>query len=406
MPRLTLIEFRRGTAAAWTLANPVLADGEPGFEDDTNKMKVGDGSTDWNTLPYISGAGVGPTGPTGPTGATGTAGTNGVTGATGATGGTGPTGSTGATGATGTAGTDGVTGPTGPTGSTGATGATGTAGTDGVTGPTGATGADGAAGPTGPTGATGANGATGSTGATGATGPTGPTGATGPANFATNAIVLGAAAADGVASTVMRSDDTIAAFDATNPAAEAFGDSAVVGTAAFAARRDHKHAMPADPVTSAAMVAALGGVAWTTVVKGGDTSVSSNTVVAADPNLVFTAVNGAVYEVQILMVYVSPVGAGTPDMKVAVGEDSVVRGAFNCLGSLTTADAAQANNLNSQQNATPLAFGTAATNRIAFLQGTHNGAGGTFSVLWAQNTSGTNATTVKAGSLLRYRRIL
>ncbi len=57
MPRLTLIELRRGTAAAWTLANPVLANGEPGFEDDTNKMKVGDGVTAWNLLPYISGGG-------------------------------------------------------------------------------------------------------------------------------------------------------------------------------------------------------------------------------------------------------------------------------------------------------------------------------------------------------------
>jgi hypothetical protein len=65
--------------------------------------------------------------------------------------------------------------------------------------------------------------------------------------FATNAVVLGSAAVAGAASTVMRSNDTIAAFDATVPSTQAFGDAAAVGTAAFAARRDHKHAMPAAP---------------------------------------------------------------------------------------------------------------------------------------------------------------
>jgi hypothetical protein len=64
-------------------------------------------------------------------------------------------------------------------------------------------------------------------------------------SFATPAIVLGSAAAAGAASTVSRSDGTIAAFDATAPSTQAFGDAAAVGTAAFAARRDHKHAMPA-----------------------------------------------------------------------------------------------------------------------------------------------------------------
>lgn len=68
------------------------------------------------------------------------------------------------------------------------------------------------------------------------------------ASFATPTVALGSAAAAGAASTVIRSDSTIAAFDATNPSTQAFADAAVVGTAAFAARRDHKHAMPSVPV--------------------------------------------------------------------------------------------------------------------------------------------------------------
>ena len=39
-------------------------------------------------------------------------------------------------------------------------------------------------------------------------------------------------------------------FDATSPSTQAFADAAAVGTATVTARRDHKHAMMADPVTA------------------------------------------------------------------------------------------------------------------------------------------------------------
>jgi hypothetical protein len=55
MPRDDLIQDRRGTAAAWTSANPVLEVGEEGFEIDTFRGKTGDGTTAWNALPYTSG---------------------------------------------------------------------------------------------------------------------------------------------------------------------------------------------------------------------------------------------------------------------------------------------------------------------------------------------------------------
>lgn len=50
---MTTIKLRRGTAAEWTAANPVLADGEPGFERDTNQFKIGNGSTAWSSLEYF-----------------------------------------------------------------------------------------------------------------------------------------------------------------------------------------------------------------------------------------------------------------------------------------------------------------------------------------------------------------
>ena len=46
------IQLRNDTAANWISANPTLARGEVGVEIDTNKMKIGTGSTTWTNLPY------------------------------------------------------------------------------------------------------------------------------------------------------------------------------------------------------------------------------------------------------------------------------------------------------------------------------------------------------------------
>ena len=46
------IQLRNDTASAWTAANPILAEGEIGIENDTKFIKVGDGTTAWNNLEY------------------------------------------------------------------------------------------------------------------------------------------------------------------------------------------------------------------------------------------------------------------------------------------------------------------------------------------------------------------
>jgi hypothetical protein len=48
------IQLRRDTAANWTSSAAVLAQGEAGFETDTGKVKFGDGTTAWASLPYFS----------------------------------------------------------------------------------------------------------------------------------------------------------------------------------------------------------------------------------------------------------------------------------------------------------------------------------------------------------------
>ncbi len=47
------MQQRRGTAAQWASANPVLAAGELGWESDTNKFKMGDGVNQWDDLDYF-----------------------------------------------------------------------------------------------------------------------------------------------------------------------------------------------------------------------------------------------------------------------------------------------------------------------------------------------------------------
>lgn len=51
----TTIQTRRGTAAQAATANPVLAVGEAGRETDTGRLKFGDGTTAWKSLPYAPG---------------------------------------------------------------------------------------------------------------------------------------------------------------------------------------------------------------------------------------------------------------------------------------------------------------------------------------------------------------
>lgn len=145
------IQHRRGTSTEWTTANPLLSVGEVGYETDTGKFKVGNGTSFWSSLPYSSGP-TGPTGPT-PTVAVGTT-TTSVAGANatvvnsgtstaavfnftiprGSTGPTGPIGETGPTGPIGDTGPTGPIGETGPTGPIGDTGPTGPQGPQGLTG--------------------------------------------------------------------------------------------------------------------------------------------------------------------------------------------------------------------------------------------------------------------------------
>jgi hypothetical protein len=53
MPRKNNIQIRKGTSSDWNSVNPLLASGEPGFETDSNRLKIGIG-LNWDDTKYIS----------------------------------------------------------------------------------------------------------------------------------------------------------------------------------------------------------------------------------------------------------------------------------------------------------------------------------------------------------------
>src|SRR3954470_2999227 len=58
--------YRKGTTVSdlakyrtkkeWESKNPILFANEPGFEEDTGKLKIGDGTKRWNSLAYVDAA--------------------------------------------------------------------------------------------------------------------------------------------------------------------------------------------------------------------------------------------------------------------------------------------------------------------------------------------------------------
>jgi len=48
------LQIRRGTASNWTSSIPTLESGEIGYETDTGNFKIGDGTTGWTSLGYVS----------------------------------------------------------------------------------------------------------------------------------------------------------------------------------------------------------------------------------------------------------------------------------------------------------------------------------------------------------------
>jgi hypothetical protein len=169
---------------------------------------------------------------------------------------------------------------------------------------------------------------------------------------------------------------------------------------------------PASRKATIAELFALGatvGVTWNAVVAASDQDISSQTTPQNDSELFFSLTAAKLYAFDLDLVYSSPVGAGTPDLKFAFAGPATLTGQWSIDMWLTTADAAGTISQSTALTTTGT-IGTAATPRMAHIIGwcysTGGGSGSSGLILqWSQNTSGANATRRHAGSTLRYRQV-
>lgn len=116
----------------------------------------------------------------------------------------------------------------------------------------------------------------------------------GGATFAAPALTLGTSNVAGAAATVLATDSTILAFDATAPTTQALGDAAAAGSATVTARRDHKHAMPSATATASGLTMATAKMLGRATVGTGAleeiaTTGTGSAVLATSPALVTPA---------------------------------------------------------------------------------------------------------------------
>lgn len=49
-----VVQTRNDSGTNWTASNPILRKGEMGYDSSLRKFKIGDGTTAWNDLPYVT----------------------------------------------------------------------------------------------------------------------------------------------------------------------------------------------------------------------------------------------------------------------------------------------------------------------------------------------------------------
>lgn len=211
-------------------------------------------------------------------------------------------------------------------------------------------------------------------------------------SFATSAVTLSNAQGPGVATTPLRSDAVIAAFDATVPTTSALGDAAAVGAAAFAARRDHVHGRESNVHLFAYKAAA---------------ETRNNNTLADDADLKLTVPASSVWQFEFLLYALN--ASDTPDLKLSVTSPA---GTTNLWYSIEYPDL-----IGGFYNPSFLyvsGFGTPTTVNLYAAAGITpvriagilvNASSTTFKLQWAQNATDANVTSLRAGSHLVMHRI-
>lgn len=148
--------------------------------------------------------------------------------------------------------------------------------------------------------------------------------------------------------------------------------------------------------------AAVSGDSWTTITKAIDESVTTTTLYQADDELLFTTVAARWYYIDAFIIYT---GAAAGDLALNLGETGGA-GVLNSLHWSTSDAATQAAFFSSASTSGGRTFGAHPTDRrMVWISGAVLGNGGAFTLRWAQASSNGTATTVHAGSVLRYRAL-
>lgn len=148
------------------------------------------------------------------------------------------------------------------------------------------------------------------------------------------------------------------------------------------------------------------GSGWTAIVqKQTDEQVASSIVLQNDDELFFTAVSGAWYEFELIVIYSQAAFNAGTSIVMDLGEDASKRGTAMTLLWSTVSLLGAVNSTTTNQSSFASGF-LASTTQAAFAKGVHLGGGGTFRLRWAQSQSNVSPLIVYAGSLLRYRRFL
>lgn len=143
----------------------------------------------------------------------------------------------------------------------------------------------------------------------------------------------------------------------------------------------------------------------TTVVKAADTSRSSTTTLADDADLTFAVTANSKYLVRFALIVT---GGATEDFKFALGGPASYQPSGSVWmnpGNTTTISGDDAPNNNVAETIVLACHATEPGSIFWDGYVTTSGTAGTFSIMWAQNTSGATATLLKAGSYLSYRKI-
>lgn len=159
----------------------------------------------------------------------------------------------------------------------------------------------------------------------------------GGASQGTPALTLSTSNSAGSSGSYVGTDATIAAFDATAPVTQAFGDSAAAGTAGTAARRDHKHGIPAASSIPGNIIGYTSYTRATDNFLGGAGTTSATLVDADATNAIVTFTAPASGNVIVMMSCAAFPGSTT--LFVGLRESTTVVGPETLASGVTSAGA-------------------------------------------------------------------